>query len=154
MKRIQNYTIIEVIIVLPIFAIITNAALYLYYQGQQATFSQQRQAELICSLDTLTSDWRRFAAHAGAIRECEPEKIIFTQGGEATFKNGRILLSSHDFQRAQALPKKYKARFRHEPASQAREDSLLILEIYEPGAKKAIRDERFFRIVAREGDVK
>ncbi|MBN2640500.1 MAG: hypothetical protein JXR78_02485 [Victivallales bacterium] len=154
MKRINHYTLLEVIIVIPIFAIIGNATLYLYYQGQQATFSQQRQSELICSLDTLTSDWRRFAAHAGAVLECEPEKIIFTEGGEATFEHGRILLSCPDFQRAQALPNKYKARFRHEPEPQAAGRSLLILEIYEPGAKKNIRDERFFRIVAREGGAK
>lgn len=148
MRKICHYSLLEVMLVMALFGILSNGALQMYYHGRSATMRQIRQADLLVSLDNLTAAWRDFAARAGRVSACTPGHLDFINGGSASIVDGRLLLKVNGWNRVLALPEGYGICVHKEDDIAG--GHLLVLDIYEPGSANNVRKDRFFRIVACE----
>ena len=92
-NRFHPYSLLEVLAAIALIAMLTNAVLYLFYNGNRLSRHAAERGQAIKSTAAITQAWRQFVHRAGTPQSCRPERIDFADGSYATREKKNLVFS-------------------------------------------------------------
>jgi len=142
----RHYTIVEAMIAIAIFVVVTTLALRFYYDSNRLARRHAEKAQAVLFAQQISQEWRAFVHRRPGVFLIEPNQIVFSDRSTISVRDQQISFNDNGQPKVWALPRGATVVFHQEtPPGEA---PLLVLELIAVRTPEQRADTYKFRLVA------
>lgn len=145
-KRINRFSLVEMLAVIGLVGLLLNMALLFYYKSQKINSKYTDKAVQIKSVSVVSKYLRSFVHGNGETFMVKPDKVVFNNGSVIAMDNNRLVFTAGGVDKSFALPKGFAVTFALE--NSPGEPPRIVMNVNVLNSKDQLQLNKYTRIAA------